>query len=437
MKLSRKVPLNALRVFEAVARHRGFSRAADELGMTQTAVSYQIKLLEEHIGEQLFLRQPRQIVNTETAERMLPDVSKALELLNDAMVSARQASNETLEIHSSPTFASHWLARNLGSFQLDYPAIAVRLLRVSKITDFNRDPADISIRWGVGPWPEHECHLLGRFSFAPMLSPGLADSIGGISSPMDLLKLPIIGAGQSSWQTWVATVDVPTPDLSAHTRHNYVEQDLCANAALAGQGRCHTQSHLLFRRPRLRPVDCTLQPILHRRHRRVACASQKPPQHAENKGVSRMDHSGGFSRHATHRAETAQNLNPASRGGSGQNLEHVRSYQNIRLIQCKGTKRRALLEPPPDAPVGQLGYHRIKPATVENRIPHGENRHPAGPGDAAEFCKARRWRMAFGEHAGGEERREMIVVPRQHFAQRGALKVGVSAARTGQPQHLG
>ena len=170
------------------------------------------------------------------AERMLPDVSKALELLNDAMVSARQASNETLEIHSSPTFASHWLARNLGSFQLASPSIAVRLLRVSKITDFNRDPADISIRWGVGPWPEHECHLLGRFSFAPMLSPGLADSIGGISSPKDLLKLPIIGAGQSSWQTWFATVGVQAPDLSAHTRHNYVEQDLCANAALAGQG---------------------------------------------------------------------------------------------------------------------------------------------------------------------------------------------------------
>ena len=166
MKLSRKVPLNALRVFEAVARHHGFSRAAEELGMTQTAVSYQIKLLEDHVGEQLFLRQPRQIVNTETAERMLPDVTRAFELLNDAMVSARQASNETLEIHSSPTFASHWLARNLGSFQLRYPAIAVRLLRVSKITDFNRDPADISIRWGVGPWPDLDCHLLGRFSFA-------------------------------------------------------------------------------------------------------------------------------------------------------------------------------------------------------------------------------------------------------------------------------
>ena len=228
--------MNALRVFEAVARHGSFSRAADELGMTQTAVSYQIRLLEDVIGEQLFLRQPRQIVNTDAAQRMLPNVGKAFELLTEAMESAKQASSETLEIHSSPTFASHWLARNLGSFQLDYPAIAVRLLRVSKITDFNRDPADLGIRWGVGPWPEHACHLLGRFSYAPMLSPALAQSIGGVSRPEDLLRLPIIGAQQTSWQTWFATTGLAPPDLSGHKRHNYVEQDLCGNAALAGQG---------------------------------------------------------------------------------------------------------------------------------------------------------------------------------------------------------
>ena len=236
MKLSRKFPLNALRVFEAVARHLSFSRAGVELGMTQTAVSYQVKLLEEHLGEQLFLRQPRQIIMTATAERMMPNVGKGFELLNEAMLQASQASGETLEIHSSPTFASHWLARNLGSFQLDWPAIAVRLLRVSKITDFNRDPADISIRWGVGPWPENECHLLGRFTFAPMLSPALADSLGGISRPEDLLRLPIIGAQQESWLHWFASAGVEAPDLSAHRRHNYVEQDLCSNAALAGQG---------------------------------------------------------------------------------------------------------------------------------------------------------------------------------------------------------
>ncbi|MCY0092673.1 LysR substrate-binding domain-containing protein [Hoeflea ulvae] len=236
MKLSRKFPLNALRVFEAVARHASFSRAADELGMSQTAVSYQIKLLEDILGEQLFLRQPRQIVNTDAAKRMLPNVGTAFELLSEAMMSARQASSETLEIHSSPTFASHWLARNLGSFQLAYPAIAVRLIRVSKITKFDRDPADVAIRWGIGPWPDLDCHLLGRFTYAPMLSPGLAASIGGVKQPADLLKLPLIGAEQDAWRHWFTAMGEPVPDLSAHKRYNYIEQDLCGNAALAGEG---------------------------------------------------------------------------------------------------------------------------------------------------------------------------------------------------------
>lgn len=236
MKLSKRFPLNALRVFEAVARHKSFTRAAEELGMTQTAVSYQIKLLEENIGTPLFLRQPRQIVATAAAECMLPDVGKAFELLTDAVTSARQASNETLEVHSSPTFGSHWLARNLGGFQLQHPAIAVRMLRVSKLTDFSRDSADVGIRWGSGPWPDLESHLLGRFAFAPMLSPALAQSIGGVSKPEDLLRLPIIGAQQEAWPHWFETVGIKDPDLSRQTLYRYVEQDLCGNAALAGQG---------------------------------------------------------------------------------------------------------------------------------------------------------------------------------------------------------
>ncbi|HCL67229.1 MAG TPA: LysR family transcriptional regulator, partial [Rhizobium sp.] len=148
MKLSRQFPLNALRVFEAAARHRSFTKAGEELGMTQTAVSYQVKLLEENIGEPLFLRKPRQIVLTETAERMLPKVTDAFAVLREAVANARQSADEVLEIHSVPTFASHWLARHLGTFQLQYPQIAVRLLRGTNMTDFNREPADVAIRVG-------------------------------------------------------------------------------------------------------------------------------------------------------------------------------------------------------------------------------------------------------------------------------------------------
>ncbi|MFB2602127.1 LysR family transcriptional regulator, partial [Rhizobium phaseoli] len=91
MKLSKQFPLNALRVFEAAARLGSFTKAGDELAMTQTAVSYQIKLLEENVGEPLFLRRPRQIALTETGERLAPKVTEAFAMLHDAMATARDS----------------------------------------------------------------------------------------------------------------------------------------------------------------------------------------------------------------------------------------------------------------------------------------------------------------------------------------------------------
>lgn len=236
MKLSKQFPLNAMRVFESVARHGSFTRAAEELGMTQTAVSYQIKLLEENLGQQLFLRRPRQIRMTGVAERILPDVTKAFDLLNEAASTARRASNETLEIRSAPTFGANWLARRLGDFQLQNPSIAVRLIRSSKLTQFDRDSADIAIRWGNGPWPELECHFLGRFVYAPMMNPKLLEKTGKPERPEDLLKLPIIGANDQCWREWFAVAGVENPDLSGHRAYEFMEQDLCANTALAGLG---------------------------------------------------------------------------------------------------------------------------------------------------------------------------------------------------------
>ncbi|MCO6188097.1 LysR substrate-binding domain-containing protein [Rhizobium sp. L1K21] len=238
MKLSKQFPLNAMRVFEAVARHGSFTRAADELGMTQTAVSYQIKLLEENLGEQLFLRQPRQIVKTDVAERMLPDVVKAFELLNGAVSSARQASSEVLEVHAVPTFVSHWLAGKLGDFQLKNPSIAVRMKRIWDITNFERDTADVMIWRDYHPPPNLMCHKLGAFYCTPMLSPSFAKKAGTISKPEDLLGLPLIGAGQDDpcWSNWFSAAGIPAERQPTEWRYRYVEQDLCANTAMASLG---------------------------------------------------------------------------------------------------------------------------------------------------------------------------------------------------------
>lgn len=236
MKLSKRFPLNALRVFEAAARLGSFTRAGDELGMTQTAVSYQIKLLEETVGEPLFLRRPRQIELTETGEQLAPKVAEAFAMLQDAMASISGDAETTLLIHSTPTFASQWLARHLGSFQLKHPKIAVRLSTSGSIIDFAREPSDIAVRAGLGTWPGLRSHLLMKMTFTPMLSPALAETIGGVHEPADLLKLRIIDAGDPWWVTWFQDAGVTDPGLQGRPRSRLGAQSFEASAALAGQG---------------------------------------------------------------------------------------------------------------------------------------------------------------------------------------------------------
>jgi LysR family transcriptional regulator, glycine cleavage system transcriptional activator len=236
MKLSRQFPLNALRVFEAVARLGSFTRAGDELGMTQTAVSYQIKLLEENVGEPLFLRRPRQISLTEAGERLAPKVAEAFSLLNEAMASARKATEETLTIHSTATFAQQWLSRYIGSFQLKHPDIAVRLLTSATVIDFQRVEADVAIRWGRGDWPGLKTHRIMELDFAPMLSPKLATEAGGIREPADLLKLTIISAGDHWWRQWFAAAGIADPGLERFPKNEFGTQILDASIAMAGEG---------------------------------------------------------------------------------------------------------------------------------------------------------------------------------------------------------
>ncbi|MFB2561966.1 LysR substrate-binding domain-containing protein [Rhizobium sp. IMFF44] len=236
MKLSKRLPLNALRVFEAAARLASFTRAGEELGMTQTAVSYQIKLLEETVGEPLFLRRPRQILLTEAGEQLAPKVAEAFALLQEAIASISGDAETTLRIHSTPTFASQWLARHVGSFHFKHPNIAVRLDTSGSIIDFSREPSDIAIRTGRGQWPGLRSHLLMKVYFTPMLSPALAETIGGIHEPADLLKLRIIDAGDPWWAQWFKEAGVPDPGLQGRPRSRLGAQSFEASAALAGQG---------------------------------------------------------------------------------------------------------------------------------------------------------------------------------------------------------
>jgi LysR family glycine cleavage system transcriptional activator len=236
MKMSKQFPLNALRVFEAAARLMSFTRAGEELGLTQTAVSYQIKLLEDTIGEQLFLRRPRQVSLTEAGERLAPRIAEAFAIMGDALSTLHDASEGTLIIHSTATFASLWLARHLGTFQLENPGIAVRLETSQEMIDFTRAKADIAIRSGKAEWPGLRRHFLMRNHFTPMLSPDLAATIGGVKTPEDILKLRIIDPGDPWWPFWFAAAGVPDVDLTGRPVSRMGAQVFEAAAAVAGQG---------------------------------------------------------------------------------------------------------------------------------------------------------------------------------------------------------
>jgi len=229
-------PLAALRVFEAAARLRSFTRAANELGMTQAAVSYQVKVLEERVGAPLFLRQPRQVTLTDVGARLAPAVTAAFEQLAEAYADARGASGGVLRITTVLTFASHWLARRLGAFQMAHPDIAVRLDTSARLLDFSRDEVDVAIRTGHGDWPGLEAHLLMPVDFSPMLSPALAQSAGGVRCPADLLKLPLLDPRDPWWVEWFRLAGVEPDGLARRPDTSLGSQAHEAAAAMAGQG---------------------------------------------------------------------------------------------------------------------------------------------------------------------------------------------------------
>ena len=229
-------PLAAIRAFEAAARLLSFTRAAEELGMTQAAVSYQIKLLEERLGEPLFLRRPREVTLTAAGQRLAPRTTEAFDILRDAYGQFAEGAPTTLIISTTHTFASHWLAPRLGTFQLLYPQIAVRLETTERMVDFATDEVDVGIRSGLGDWPGLARHKLLGMRFTPMLSPRLAESVGGIREPADILELPLLDPRDPWWVTWLTANGLPTDVLDKQTAPSLNVQALDAAAAIEGQG---------------------------------------------------------------------------------------------------------------------------------------------------------------------------------------------------------
>ncbi|WP_051630689.1 LysR substrate-binding domain-containing protein [Afifella pfennigii] len=229
-------PLSTIRVFEAAARHLNFTAAGEELAMTQAAVSYQIRLLEEWAETRLFTRQARGVELTEAGARLAPFTARALAELREGFATLKESQEEILSISAVATFATTWLVPRLGFFQLAHPQIAVRLETTNRAVDFPREAIDLGIRAGHGNWPGLAQHKLRDMVFAPMLSPSLAARLGPDPSPADLLKLPLIEPVDPWWQDWFAAAGIDAGDLAEKPGLQLLTQYLAARAAMAGQG---------------------------------------------------------------------------------------------------------------------------------------------------------------------------------------------------------
>jgi LysR family glycine cleavage system transcriptional activator len=204
--------------------------------MTQAAVSYQIKLLEEKLGVMLFLRRPRKVVLTEAGSRLANRTTEAFEILRDAVSAVTKHAAGTLIISSNTTFATNWLSTHIGDFQMLNPSLAVRLIPYNRDRAFGEDDTDLAIVAGNEIDTKLRSHDLIRGVCTPMLSPSLAETVGGIHEPTDLLKLPIIDPSDSWWERWFLAAGVPEPKLKREPASSLGAQMMVANRAIAGQG---------------------------------------------------------------------------------------------------------------------------------------------------------------------------------------------------------
>ena len=229
-------PLTAVRAFEAAARHQSFTKAAEELGMTQAAVSYQVKLLEDRLGKSLFHRQPKKVELSEAGRRLAPAIADAFQGLHAAFASMRETDDAVLAITAVHTFATNWLVPRLGTFQRDHPEIAVRIELSGRNVDFGREDFDLGIRGGRGKWPGLRADCLIPIAFTPLCSPDFLARHGPWQEPADLLRAPRLDAHDDWWRIWCAAAGIVHTPAAAPSNVSLDVQSLLGTAAVAGQG---------------------------------------------------------------------------------------------------------------------------------------------------------------------------------------------------------
>jgi LysR family glycine cleavage system transcriptional activator len=205
-------PLAAVRVFEAAGRHENFTAAANELGMTQAAVSYQVKALEDRLGAPLFVRERGRAKLTALGSRLMPQLKDGFDTIERAFAAIQEDDAALLTVATTFTFANTWLAWRLGGFQVEHPGLAVRLTTNNRLVDLKAGEADVAIRAGARPTEGLDCIELMPVDFTPMCAPSfwerMKTQLGRYPEPADLPHLPLISPEDYWWDRWFAAAGV-------------------------------------------------------------------------------------------------------------------------------------------------------------------------------------------------------------------------------------
>ena len=238
-------PLNALRAFEAAARHLSFARAAEELGVTPTAISHQIRLLEEITGQALFRRRPRPITLTDAGERLFPVLRDGLDRFAATVASlCEDADHGPLVVAATTAFASRWLVPRLAKLKQDID-LELQIEASETPANLRSSAADFAVRYRRTPIPDLECNELARDRFIPVMSPALLMS-GSVNAVEDLAQHTLIhfrwkrpALDPPTWERYISEARAIEPGaakIEVTRGLRLSEESHAIDAALAGQG---------------------------------------------------------------------------------------------------------------------------------------------------------------------------------------------------------
>lgn len=238
-------PLGALRAFEAAARHLSFKKAADELGLTPTAISHQVRLLEQHCGEKLFRRRPRPLALSDAGARLFPAIRDGFDAFAAALSSLRpHEGTNSLRVTTTNAFASRWLVPRLNLWREAHEDVALSIIGADRVMRLEADEADLAIRYARSA-PRRASREIFRDRFYPVCSPKLLTERPTIRSAADLSGYPLIhfdwfanDRTAPNWERWfeMASGSDPPKRQAYRIALSFREEQHAIEAALAGQG---------------------------------------------------------------------------------------------------------------------------------------------------------------------------------------------------------